>query len=442
MLEQYAQKILKLGQEMQKVLNLALEDFQRIDPRFQGRLLIRLRSEATNKLDALKMPPERKSYLLHQLTNCHTMEDLIDLIRAINHSQLSHPPVILVDKSEGTFSRDDLIIQDIRDNSNLEQDLLLIIHGPQGLLLAKQSFSVVAGKVETMPVLSFNSKAEKLPELRLQLDKTNAFLQMPDETADFPREKIVHQVQETLARLPALGIQRIGLDQKISQLTKGGLLLDPKGMILINGDHLLSGFIFHKILENSKQKAIPLLNSTLGVIGVLDPRVATTTLLLSDHVKKIIIFHHTPVELSPKLQRSLTLLLNNLSQSEEDSPVVETIRHLWKPDSHLLSFLSLPLVRQVLLVSTDLTLFEDIQLYISIPSPLSNLLHQGLIKSCPLAVDLSTPFKVKVGRSSISLVEAELRILSEISSAGSSGLKKHIYQLLHLAQTHRFELLL
>lgn len=442
MLEQHEQMIMRLGQEMQKVLNLALQEFQRIDSRFQPRILLRLRSEATNKLDALKMPPERKSYLLHQLTNCHAMEDLIDLIRQINYSQLSHRPILLVHKPEDAVDRDDLIIQDMRNDKNLEQDLLLVISGHQGLLLAKQSFSLLVGKIETLPAFSFELAKNTPPELALQLDKTNAFLQLPELVRDYQKEKVVHKVQETIAQLPPLGIRRIGIDQKISQLTEGGLLLDPHGLILTNGDHLLSGMIFQQTLETLKQKNIQLLNSSLGVIGIFDPRVAATTILLSDHVKKIIIFHHTTVDLSVKLQNKLSHLLNDLSLSEEDSPVVETIRHLWKHDSELLSFLSLPLVRQVLQVSSDLTLFKGVQASISIPSPLTKLLPDGLNKSCPLAFDLSTPYKVKFGQNLISLAEAEVRLLSELNSPRSPVLKKHILQLMQLAQAQRLELLL
>jgi acetylornithine/succinyldiaminopimelate/putrescine aminotransferase/predicted amino acid dehydrogenase len=172
----FRHKLIDLQQEIEKEFNQSLISYRRCDERMQSRILIRLRSELTNKLDGLRMPEERKSYLLHQVANCHTIEDLVSLLREVNANQLKVKPVCLAleksyhGKTMGALSltynpafREEFYLGEENNTStlfiprtatlhelqevveNTYQDLVFLTIGKQGVTVVKQSFSNIAG---------------------------------------------------------------------------------------------------------------------------------------------------------------------------------------------------------------------------------------------------------------------------------------------------------
>ncbi len=96
----FKQKLIELGQEIEKEMNLALMTFERTEETFKPLLLKRLRNELSQKISSLSIGEERKSYFLHQLLNVHEFYDLISLVREINKKQLSlRPHFIALEKA-------------------------------------------------------------------------------------------------------------------------------------------------------------------------------------------------------------------------------------------------------------------------------------------------------------------------------------------------------
>jgi acetylornithine/succinyldiaminopimelate/putrescine aminotransferase/predicted amino acid dehydrogenase len=96
----FKQKLIELGQEIEKEMNLALITIERTEENFKPRLLKKLRTELSEKISSLSMGEERKSYFLHQLSNVHEFCELISLVREINQKQLSlRPHFIALEKA-------------------------------------------------------------------------------------------------------------------------------------------------------------------------------------------------------------------------------------------------------------------------------------------------------------------------------------------------------
>lgn len=66
--------------EMSKVIL----QIQMAGPAFQRKNLFRLKHEIINNLDNFQMSEERKSYLLHQLSNVHDLTSAESLIKEMN----------------------------------------------------------------------------------------------------------------------------------------------------------------------------------------------------------------------------------------------------------------------------------------------------------------------------------------------------------------------
>jgi acetylornithine/succinyldiaminopimelate/putrescine aminotransferase/predicted amino acid dehydrogenase len=172
----FKHKLIEINQQIEKEMNQALIKVQRSEAKIERKILLKLKTEIINKTDELKMGDERRSYLLHQVANVHDMDSLVSLIREINRLQLNQRPKFIAlkkayhGKTLGALSitsnehfRNDFYLGDefntqtifisAHDDLNTiseviestKQDLVFIASGPQGIVISKHSFSLVAG---------------------------------------------------------------------------------------------------------------------------------------------------------------------------------------------------------------------------------------------------------------------------------------------------------
>ena len=80
---------IELEKTIEDELNQALIEFNKSEGIFQRKILSHIRRDLSQKLEFFQMSQERRSYLLHQVSNTHSMEDLISLISETNKKQLS-----------------------------------------------------------------------------------------------------------------------------------------------------------------------------------------------------------------------------------------------------------------------------------------------------------------------------------------------------------------
>lgn len=172
----FRHKLIALSQEIEKELNQSLLKTRLLDEKSQRKVLLRLKSEITNKSEELKMPEERRSYFLHQLSNAQDINSLVDLIREINRLQLNQRPMFISlkkayhGKTLGALSltsnehfRNDFFLGDEFNSQTIfisahddlqtinqiiqetKRDLILISASDLNISVAKHSFSLIAG---------------------------------------------------------------------------------------------------------------------------------------------------------------------------------------------------------------------------------------------------------------------------------------------------------
>ena len=109
-----------LQQKIENEFNQSILNFNQSEEKIQARILKGVRSELIAKTNELRMPQERRSYLLHQLVNCHSIEELVSLLREVNINQLKMTDVVAF-------------------------DLVYLSGGKQSVTLVTQSFSTAQG---------------------------------------------------------------------------------------------------------------------------------------------------------------------------------------------------------------------------------------------------------------------------------------------------------
>ena len=172
----FKHKLIDLNQQIEKEMNQALIIIRRSDASFQRKILLKLKTEIINKTDELRMNDERRSYFLHQIANIHDIDAMVSLIREINRLQLNQRPKFIAlkkayhGKTLGALSitsnegfRNDFYLGDEFNSQTIfisahddlktieeviestKQDLIFIGSGPQGIVVSKHAFSLVAG---------------------------------------------------------------------------------------------------------------------------------------------------------------------------------------------------------------------------------------------------------------------------------------------------------
>jgi acetylornithine/succinyldiaminopimelate/putrescine aminotransferase/predicted amino acid dehydrogenase len=172
----FKHKLIDLNQLIEKEMNQALIKIRRSDATFQRKILLKLKTEIINKTDELRMNEERRSYFLHQIANVHDTDAMVSLIREINRLQLNQRPKFIAlkkayhGKTLGALSitsnegfRNDFYLGDEFNSQTIfisahddlktiegiiestKQDLIFIGCGPQGVVVSKHGFSLLAG---------------------------------------------------------------------------------------------------------------------------------------------------------------------------------------------------------------------------------------------------------------------------------------------------------
>jgi acetylornithine/succinyldiaminopimelate/putrescine aminotransferase/predicted amino acid dehydrogenase len=171
----FKHKLVDLNQEIEKEINEALLSVRSLTSFEQRKILIALKTQIANQYDELKMPEDRRSYLLHQLVNAQTLDELAQLLREINALQINQKPKFIAlkkayhGKTLGALSltsnegfRQDFFLGDEFNNQTIfisthedrlaiedriqstKQDLIYFSLNKEGISVTKQSFAGLA----------------------------------------------------------------------------------------------------------------------------------------------------------------------------------------------------------------------------------------------------------------------------------------------------------
>lgn len=91
----YKNKLTSLRQKIEKEINISLVAIKSSDEKIQARYVYALRKSLVELTNKLRMPNERKSYLIHEIAHSHTIDELISLVREVNSNQISTRPIML-----------------------------------------------------------------------------------------------------------------------------------------------------------------------------------------------------------------------------------------------------------------------------------------------------------------------------------------------------------
>lgn len=206
--------------------------------------------------------------------------------------------------------------------------------------------------------------------------------------------KVVQKVQNAVDFAKELGASTVGLGQFTSIVSGNGLYLNSKGMNLTTGNAFTISLAIQSALRSAEDKNIALQEATVSLIGAAGNIMSVATSLMADHVGKVILIHHSPVEASSKFQQTTAKILDEIAASRAQSKVCAIVKQHWKKQD-ILSFLAIPEVQNVFVATSDVNLIKESQIVLCGASASNGFLTLDLFRENAIVVDVAVPPSIK-----------------------------------------------
>jgi acetylornithine/succinyldiaminopimelate/putrescine aminotransferase/predicted amino acid dehydrogenase len=203
--------------------------------------------------------------------------------------------------------------------------------------------------------------------------------------------KVVQKVQAAVDYAHSLGANTVGLGQFTSIVSGNGLYLNPRGMNLTTGNAFTVSLTVQSALRSAREKQVDLKHATVALIGAAGNIMSVASSLMADHVEKIILIHHSPIESSLKYQEATKRILQEIAESKAESKVVEVISKLWTKGIKLIDFLNIPEVEKVFNASSEIADIQTADIVLCGASASIGLLSLELLKPNAVIVDVAVP---------------------------------------------------
>jgi acetylornithine/succinyldiaminopimelate/putrescine aminotransferase/predicted amino acid dehydrogenase len=208
------------------------------------------------------------------------------------------------------------------------------------------------------------------------------------------KHKVISKVQAAVDYAKELGASTVGLGQFSSIVSGNGLYLNPRGMNLTTGNAYTISLAVTAALRSARDKKIDLNNASVSLIGSAGNIMSIATSLMADHVRKLILVHHTPLEASPKFMQTTKKILDEISQSIAESEVTKVVRQLWKGQD-LGEFLALEEVKKVFITTSDMTSIKESEIVLCGASASNGFLSPEMFREDAVIVDVAVPPSIK-----------------------------------------------
>lgn len=209
------------------------------------------------------------------------------------------------------------------------------------------------------------------------------------------KHKVVQKVQRAIDYAKELGATTVGLGQFTSIVSGNGLYLDPRGMNLTTGNAYTISLTVQSALRSAKQKGINLERTTVALIGAAGNIMSVASSIMADHVGKLILIHHSPIEASLKYQEAVKRIISEIVASESKNELTSIVKSVWKEEMDILVFLSHPTIKQILEVTSDLNEVEKADIVMCGASSSTGFLTLEMFKKDAVIVDIAVPATIK-----------------------------------------------
>jgi predicted amino acid dehydrogenase len=127
--------------------------------------------------------------------------------------------------------------------------------------------------------------------------------------------------------------------------------------------------------------------AVIGTTGEIMTEAATTTAGEVDH---LILLHHSPLDVSIKLQKVLTQIFQKIVDLPAHSEVSRAVKRHWHQGASVVSFLEIPDIKNVITTTTDLNMVYEADIILYGNCPTSSFLKHNQFKPNAVLINMTS----------------------------------------------------
>lgn len=229
-----------------------------------------------------------------------------------------------------------------------------------------------------------------LIKLRNEMSLLLETLSMPEERKNYLLHQLVNAQDVDLlvelmtsvntSQLKDLSLKEIDLIY-IAQ-TSQGISVTKKSMVSVGS--LTSN-------NDLKQKLQTLTHKhSAAVIGTTSEEMTAAAIIAATEVDELILLHHSPLEVSIKLQKVLTSIFKKIVDLPSDSTLISAVKRHWHNGADVSQFLEIPEIKKVIMTTTDLNMVYEADIILCGNCPTSSFLKHSQFKPNAVLIDMTS----------------------------------------------------
>lgn len=221
-----------------------------------------------------------------------------------------------------------------------------------------------------------NEITQKLPTFLMPEERKSYFLHqlVNAQDADSLVELMTEINQNQMAESSEQGLHLVYLAQ-----TSQGITVEQK---TISHENETSNIL--ATIKNLKEKNIA------AVIGTTGEAMSEATGLIAGQVGSLILLHHSPLEVSIKLQQVLTKIFQRIVDLPAHSEISEAVKRHWHSGANVVNFLNIPEIKRLITITTDLNMLYEADVILCGNCSTSSFLKHNQFKPNAVLINMTS----------------------------------------------------
>jgi predicted amino acid dehydrogenase len=129
---------------------------------------------------------------------------------------------------------------------------------------------------------------------------------------------------------------------------------------------------------------------TAAVIGTTGEIMAEAATITAGEVDHLILLHHSPLDVSIKLQKVLTQIFQKIVDLPAHSSVSRAVKRHWHAGASVVNFLEIPDIKNVITTTTDLNMVYEADIILCGNCPTSSFLKHNQFKPNAVLINMTS----------------------------------------------------
>jgi predicted amino acid dehydrogenase len=228
-----------------------------------------------------------------------------------------------------------------------------------------------------------------LIKLRSEINHQLTSFLMPEERKSYLLHQLVNaqDIDSLVELMISINQQQISQNAQTEQdliylaQTSQGIIITKKSF---SPETISPSTTLLKTLQSLTEK------QTAAVIGTTGEVMAEAATITAGEVDHLILLHHSPLDVSIKLQKVLTQIFQKIVDLPAHSSVSRAVKRHWHAGASVVNFLEIPDIKNVITTTTDLNMVYEADIILCGNCPTSSFLKHNQFKPNAVLINMTS----------------------------------------------------